>query len=167
MTTPVGQISASDVNIELVRASGAQLDLNEGSNTVVGPRFLAGIFTNGAAISMNDLRGKTLFVASGPSSVFGQAFRSGAGLITATTVAAVISAAGGDPSYSYSWSYVSGDSASVFNPSSASTQFSRTVYVDVAEEINLSGVYRCTITDSIGRVRTVDVTVNTRHTETS
>lgn len=167
MTTPSGTISASDVNTELGRASNAAFNINEGSNTVLGPRFLAGIFTSGTAISMNDLRGKTLFKVTGPASVAGNGQQLGAGDITAVTGAATVTATGGDSPYTYSWTYVSGTEATVYSPTSNSTQFARTVYVNIAQSINLSGVYRCTVTDNIGRVASVDVTVQTTHTETT
>lgn len=167
MTTPTGQISASDVNTELGRASNAAFNINEGSNTALGPRFLAGIFTSGTTISMNDLRGKTRFTASGPGTVIGYGQQLGAGEITAITDAATITVSGGNSPYTYSWSYVSGDDALAFDPTSASTVFARTVFVSVAQTIILSGVYRCTVTDNIGRVISVDVTVETVHTETS
>lgn len=52
MTTPVGTISMSDVNVELSKASSALITLNDGE-----VRNLAGVPSG--TISMNDLRGKS------------------------------------------------------------------------------------------------------------
>jgi hypothetical protein len=53
MTTPTGTISMSDVNVELGYSSSALISLND-----AGVRSLAGI--GSGAISLNDLRGKSL-----------------------------------------------------------------------------------------------------------
>ena len=64
--------------------------------------------------------------------------------------------------YTYAWSYVSGTVATVSNPTSATTTFSRTEFIDFSgQTINRTGVYRCTVTDSASRTATADVTVNT------
>lgn len=54
MTLPVGQISFSEVNVEITRPSTQQLDLND--STV---RTLAAVGGSGTAISMSNLQGKT------------------------------------------------------------------------------------------------------------
>lgn len=59
MTTPTGQISASDINIELSLTSSAQMSLNDAA-----VRTLAGIASG--AISYNSLRGKSAFTRTEP-----------------------------------------------------------------------------------------------------
>lgn len=68
MPTPSGQISLSDVNVELSKASTAQVSLNDSD-----VRVLAQIVGSGTTISMNDLRGKSagfgLSISSSSSSL--------------------------------------------------------------------------------------------------
>lgn len=83
---------------------------------------------------------------------------------TATTNSTTVTPTGGSAPYTYSWSLVSGTSATVNSPTSATTTFSRTVFVDnPGQQINRTGVYRCTVTDSASQTATADVTVNTTH----
>jgi len=56
MTTPTGQIRASDVNAELQRTGSQRINLND---TVV--RTLAGVGGSGTTISLSTLRGKSSF----------------------------------------------------------------------------------------------------------
>jgi hypothetical protein len=98
-----------------------------------------------------------------PSTVSGAGYQeNGPGQnATATTNAATVTAGGGVPVYTYAWEYVSGDTATVNSPTSATTTFTRTA----ATNSSKSGLYRCVVTDHNGStVATSNVTVNTTHT---
>lgn len=72
-----------------------------------------------------------------------------------TTNTVVITAVGGAPGYTYSWARVSGDATITCNsPSAASTTFSATVTVATTK----TAVWRCTVTDAVANVTTLDVT---------
>jgi hypothetical protein len=90
--------------------------------------------------------------ASGGGSVY--ALQSGAGYATTPTVTGT--AAGGTPSYTYAWTYYSGDSFLINSPSSATTSF--TAYV--AAGGSKSGSYLLTATDSASLTATTIVSVN-------
>lgn len=103
------------------------------------------------------------------STVTGSASTDTAGaFVQATTAAAVVSVTGGIGPFTYSWSYVSGSSATVVSSTSASTTFRRNgAAPSVIDTTNsYSGVYRCTVTDTGagGATATIDVTVTTYHT---
>lgn len=76
--------------------------------------------------------------------------------ILTTTAPAVVTATGGTAPYTYSWAYVSGDSAIYpASPTSNSSYFSGVVYqYDI-----LNAVWRCTVTDAAMDTVTVDVNV--------
>lgn len=97
-----------------------------------------------------------LTVSASPSAAQGDFAGSGAlppqGLET-NLVTAIPS--GGFAPYTYAWTHVSGDTFTVTNPSSASTYFAHTF----TSYGTRSGVYRCTVTDSLGSTATVDVNV--------
>lgn len=81
---------------------------------------------------------------------------------TATTNSTTVTPSGGAAPYTYAWSYLSGVTATVNSATSATTTFSRTVFIDnPGQTINRTGVYRCTVTDSTSQTATADVTVNT------
>lgn len=65
---------------------------------------------------------------------------------TLTTVSTTVTASGGTTPYTYSWAFVSGDSFTITSPSAATTTFSATLN----EDEFVSGIYRCTVTDSTG-----------------
>ncbi|MFN9029642.1 MAG: PKD domain-containing protein [Betaproteobacteria bacterium] len=77
----------------------------------------------------------------------------------AETNTVTISVSGGVGPFTYSWSYVSGDPATVNSPSSASTSFTRVGTVPSSA----GGTYRCTVTDTGngGATATIDVIVFT------
>jgi hypothetical protein len=54
MPTPTGTISLNDVNIELGRSSGANINMNDSA-----VRTLAGVGGSGTIITMDNLRGKS------------------------------------------------------------------------------------------------------------
>jgi hypothetical protein len=149
MTTPSGTITFGNVNTELGRSSTAQLSLNEGSATVLGPRFLAAKFSG--AITMNDLRNQTLMTRTGGSTtVTGSCFIPGgeSDCIATTSSASIGTIAGGNPGYTYSWELVSGTTFSVDSPTSSSTTFTQAVFDGGGP---VTAVYRGVATDSLGR----------------
>lgn len=75
--------------------------------------------------------------------------------VSVTTETAIMSASGGVFPYTYQWTYVSGETAVVSNPTGSSTQFSRGQVV----ESFLQGVYRCTVTDAASNTVSVNVNV--------
>lgn len=154
MTLPAsGAISFANVNVELGRSSTAALDLNEGSATVLGPRFLAGKFSG--VITMSDLYAQTLFtVTGGSTTASGIGFRTGAGSNTITSSSANVGTiTGGNASHLYLWEYVSGDTFTVTSSTANSTTFSKLLSVSGVGESNVaSGTYRCRVTDAASRI---------------
>jgi hypothetical protein len=154
MTLPAsGAISFANVNVELGRSSTAALNLNEGSATVLGPRFLAGKFSG--AIAVSDLYAQTLFtVTGGSTTASGLGVRTGAGSNTITSSSANAgTVAGGNTPHAYLWEYVSGDTLTVTTGTSISTTFSKLLSVTTAGESNtVVGVYRCRVTDAASRI---------------
>lgn len=97
--------------------------------------------------------GAALAASVSPGSVSG----SGSGT-SQTTGAAVVTASGGTPAYTYAWTWFSGGaSITTTSPTSASTTFSTT---GLAAGSTVSGVARCTVTDSLLATKTVDVNVS-------
>lgn len=80
--------------------------------------------------------------------------RSDAGSVTSSS--AVVLPTGGTPAYTYNWTRVSGDTYTITTATAANTTFSTTLTNGQTK----SGVYRCTVTDSLGATATADVTVN-------
>jgi len=72
------------------------------------------------------------------------AFADGNAGQTVTTNSVTVAPTGGTAPYSYSWTYVSGDSFNINSPSAASTSFLGTIPVNGVRE----GLYNCTVTDS-------------------
>lgn len=79
--------------------------------------------------------------------------RSGGGSLTSS--AATGTAAGGAGGYSYAWTHVSGSNYTINSPSSASTTFTTTLTGSQFK----SGVYRCTVTDSLSATASADITI--------
>lgn len=87
-----------------------------------------------------------------PSSLYTS--RVGAGSLTSAAATGI--ASGGAGGYTYAWTYVSGDSYSITAPAAAATAFS----TNLAAEQFKSGVYRCTVTDSLMATAFADITVD-------
>jgi hypothetical protein len=95
---------------------------------------------------------------SGPATAYGSVGGLNGQFFTVNTSFIYLTASGGVPPYTYSWTHISGSTAVVSNPTSNSTQFSRGQTVPSS----LSGVYRCTVTDSNSATATKDVVVDTQ-----
>lgn len=93
-----------------------------------------------------------LTIVISPGSLFNT--RVGNGSLTSGT--ATGSASGGSGTgYTYAWTYVSGDSYTINAPSSAATTFTTSLIVGIPK----SGVYRCTVTDSLSNTTNATITV--------
>jgi hypothetical protein len=93
------------------------------------------------------------FVTGGSTSVSGSATRPGAGSLQVTTTSATVGTiTGGTSPYSYLWQYVSGDTFSVISSTSGSTTFSTTITIETNGSVTKTGIYRCQVTDGVGRV---------------
>jgi hypothetical protein len=105
--------------------------------------------------------------AAAPATVTGAGFVLGPGNAVAITDTTTATPTGGTSPYTYAWQYVSGDTATVTSASSAATTFSRSVFMSPGDPtVELSGVYRCQVTDNNSTVVfTNNVTVDTQHTE--
>ena len=106
-----------------------------------------------------------LSASASPVTVGGNCNRSTAGSCSASTANTTATPSGGSGSYSYAWEYVSGTNANINFPTSATTNFTRGGAVANPTN-NLSGVFRCKVTDTVTGVQvfTNNVTVNTNHT---
>lgn len=80
--------------------------------------------------------------------------RYGAGAISSSPASAV-TASGGRTPYTYLWTRVSGDSFSITTPTAATTTFS----TFLSDGEYRQGVYQCAVTDFLGTVTTVSVTI--------
>lgn len=143
MTLPAGQISLSQVNVELGLSSTALISLNDAA-----VRTLAGVASG--AIGMSDLQGKSSFsVTGGSTSVSKSSTRLGAGTTNVTTTSATVgTVSGGTAPYSYLWQFVSGDGATPNTATSSSSTFTRSMTVGVGQTVTKTGIYRCRVTDS-------------------
>jgi hypothetical protein len=105
--------------------------------------------------------------AASPATVSGIGNVLGPGNATATTSATTATPTGGTGPYTYAVQYVSGDTATVNSPTSATTTFTRSVFMNPGDpQVNRSGLYRFEVTDSLSAVvYTNNVTVNTEHNE--
>jgi hypothetical protein len=111
MPTPTGTISLNDVNIELGRSSGSNINMNDSA-----VRTLAGVGGSGTVISMNDLRGKSSLTVNYPDSATGSFFGSDyCGSADVQVDAPSIS--GGNGTYSYSWQRISASAGIAINSS--------------------------------------------------
>lgn len=81
------------------------------------------------------------------------AVRTGPG--TATTGSVTATPAGGQTPFTYAWTRISGV-GTIGSPTSATTAFSQTL--GIGDDV--SGTFRCTVTDSVGSTATSDIVAN-------
>lgn len=146
MTLPAsGQISLSQVNTELGRASNTAINMNESA-----VRTLAGVGGAGSAWSMNSLYGKSSLTVTG---VNDDRFYVSSGSGSASSFPSV-NVSGGQAPYTYSWTFTN-------NPQSAglSNSNSQTATVNKNFTSGSTGSYsatlQCVVTDNSGTQRTV------------
>jgi hypothetical protein len=143
----------SDVNLELSRAAGTTISLND---TIV--RNLAGVASG--TISMDNLRGKSAYtpMSLGYTGGLGQAF--GACKTVSTTVA--VSVSGGIGPYSFVWTRTSGFSTPSSRTATISGTNSGTDVVTISQYLCPGGEsnssYSVVVTDSTSA--TASITVN-------
>lgn len=77
---------------------------------------------------------------------------SGSGVVDTTT--ATVTVTGGAPTYTYSAAYLSGDTVTILDGTTATPTFRR---AGVIAPNNFSGVVRVTVTDSASRTVTTDI----------
>ena len=148
MTTPSGQIQASDINVELGRPWNAYFELNDGAVRNLAQR-------GGGYIDMNDLRGKSSYTpmggyanhdsAGGPLYNQSQPFQS--------TIYPSVGVSNGTQPYSYQWSFISANGATfpgATNGSSVAVRHSISRYGYQGESS-----LQCVVTDATGRTLTI------------
>lgn len=75
---------------------------------------------------------------------------------TVTSASCTASGSGGTGSYTYEWEYVSGSVFEFVNPTNSATQAWRT---SIPNQTQLTGVYRCKVSDGVSTAYTNNVTV--------
>lgn len=152
-----GALSLNDIKGEFGGPAAPSLNDYYAGGTYVpsGTTGTNGAVPSSGAISINNFYGTSaatsLSINISPGDMYTS--RSGPGLVTSSTDTA--SASGGAGGYTYAWSYQSGDSYTINSPTSAATTFTTNVGVGVLK----SGVYRCTVTDSLSATAYQDVTI--------
>ena len=86
---------------------------------------------------------QTMFVTPSPTNQQVSGSRVGAGSVT-TSAASIGSVLGGNGTYTYAWTYVSGDTFTINSPTSSSTTGTASVTVGQTK----TGYYKCTVTDT-------------------
>lgn len=98
-------------------------------------------YYDGAAVRDLQVFTSPLSASASPTVVAGTITRTG----TSTSDATTVTPSGGRAPYSYSWAKVSGQ-GDILSPTSATTRFQ-----------TASGVFRCTVTDTLGATASADV----------
>lgn len=158
MTLPSsGPLSLNDIKGEFGGPASPSLgDYYAGGSYVPpGTSGTYGAVPSSGTISIQNFYGTSaaaaLSISISPSSLYNS--RSGSGSLTSST--ATGTASGGTGPYTYAWTYVSGNSYTINSPSSASTTFTTSL---TAGQLK-SGVYRCTVTDSLSATASATITV--------
>lgn len=115
-----------------------------------------------SGFNVSAFEGKSnLTVTASPTAVSGSAGNTTAGSnVTVTTNANTITPVGGSGSYTYAWTLVSGAAATLHG--AYYWKRGMTVPSVAVGTVTVSGVYRCTVTDTVsGATAYCDVTVNT------
>jgi hypothetical protein len=124
----------------------------------------AGTWRKARSIWINDAgtwrKIMSAMTATGPGSVTGSGGGLTAGVpVAVTTTSAAATVADGVPGYTYAWSYVSGEVAGINTPTASSTTFTRNRPVPAIGVVDtFDGIYRCTVTDSVGTTASFDLT---------
>lgn len=135
----------SEVNIGSVASGVAEAKANAAA---------AQATADAAAQQASDVGNAALSFSGSVSPAIASGTRFGPGSVTTNTV--TVTPDGGTGPYTYAWTYVSGDTFTVNSPTSAATSFSTSLTAGQEK----SGVYRCTITDSLLATATVTVGVS-------
>jgi hypothetical protein len=156
MATPTGTISMSDVNLELSRAAGTTISLND---TIV--RNLAGVASG--TISMDNLRGKSAYtpMSLSYSGGIGEAF----GPCQTVSASATVSVANGVGPFSYVWTRTSGSTSptSASSGSTSSRTHSLTASLYLCPNGEASSTYSVVVTDSTSATASITVSYNLLH----
>ena len=104
---------------------------------------------NAAQEQVNVVGAETLTFSASASPI--SATGSGLSGVVQTNIVTVTPAGGTGP-YTYSWTYVSGDTVTVLSPTSAATRFSSATGAEA--------VYKCTVTDSLAATAVVNVGIS-------
>ena len=109
---------------------------------------------NAAQEQVNVVGAETLTFSASASPI--SATGSGRGVVQTNIV--TVTPAGGTGPYTYSWTYVSGDTVTVLSPTSAATRFSSATGAEA--------VYKCTVTDSLAATAVVNVGISISNGDT-
>ena len=159
MTLPAsGPLSLADIQTEF--GGSNPISLSEyyagGLYVPAGTTGTYGAVPSSGAISIRNFYGTSAATALAmtvtPSVIAN--IRLGAGSLTSDP--ATGNASGGAGGYTYAWTYVSGDVFTINTPSSSVTTFTTSFGLG---GIFKSGVYRCTVTDSLSATASDTVTV--------
>jgi hypothetical protein len=152
-----GPLTLADIQTEFGGVN--PIGLNEyyagGGRVPPGTTGTYGAVPSSGTISIRNFYGTSaataLAISVSPSSTYNT--RVGAGSLTSDPVTGT--ASGGAGGYTYAWTRVSGDVFTINSPTSATTTFT----TSLAANIFKSGVYRCTVTDSLSNTASGTVTV--------
>lgn len=152
MTLPAsGSISASQVNVELGRASTATLSFNDAA-----VRNLAGAGANPNPVSMSQLRGKSAYtpVSGTKYDAYTRIQNTSGGGIAQTQPYVV--AANGTGSYTYSWSFISGGAGlTLLNATSAQCTVRKSYASNESGSYN--AMLQCVISDGTTSVTLTNI----------
>ena len=158
MTLPTsGPLSLNDIKGEFGGPAAPSLSdyYAGGSYVPAGTSGTNGPVPSSGAISISNFYGTSasvpLSISISPSSLYNS--RSGGGPLTSSP--ATGTGSGGTGPYTYAWTYVSGSSYTINSPASATTTFTTNL---IAGQFK-SGVYRCTVTDSLSATASATITV--------
>lgn len=129
--------------------SAATTNVNSGVAAAQAAASAAQATANAAQEQVNVVGAETLTFSASASPI--SATGSGLSGVVQTNIVTVTPAGGTGP-YTYSWTYVSGDTVTVLSPTSAATRFSSATGAEA--------VYKCTVTDSLAATAVVNVGIS-------
>ena len=153
-----GPLTLNDIQTEFGGSNPIGLDeyYAGGAYVPAGTSGTYGAVPSSGAISIQNFYGTSktvpLSISISPSSLYNS--RTGNGSLTSSP--ATGTGSGGTGPYTYAWTYVSGNSYTINSPSSATTTFTTSL---IAGQLK-SGVYRCTVTDSLSATASATITVD-------